>query len=162
MGNDGYFPWNGMEILMNVIKVAVHVTSYDDDRRSPPCRPYFRGCFWPLTEATLLMPVTIPKPPHIEQSMSTVSNMSMISIRATALDVCEYVYGDSTAPFDAIARFYETNASQCFIQRSLSTYLSHNFFKCKLMWLRFEYYLFSGIWNQAMKIQSLQQPHDPW
>jgi hypothetical protein len=66
----------------------------------------------PPTEATLPMPVTIPKPLHIEQpSMSTISNMSIISIRDTSLDVCEYVYGDSLAPFDAIARFYETNAS---------------------------------------------------
>lgn len=57
------------------------------------------------------MPVMIPKPNHIEQpSMSTISNMSMISICATALDVCEYVYGDGVTPFDAIARFYETNA----------------------------------------------------
>jgi hypothetical protein len=52
--------------------------------------------------------------------------MSIISVRTTALDVCEYVYGDSVAPFDAMARFYETNASQCFNHVSPFIYLLHH------------------------------------
>lgn len=108
------------------------------------------------------MPVMIPKPNHIEQpSMSTISNMSMISICATALDVCEYVYGDGVTPFDAIARFYETNASECFNHSCPSVYLSRTFLKCKLMLSKSEYYLFTGMLVQAMKIHSLLQPPDP-
>ncbi|KAF9462062.1 hypothetical protein BDZ94DRAFT_1298853, partial [Collybia nuda] len=38
------------------------------------------------------------------------SNMSLISVRATSLDVCEYVYGESLASMDAIGRYYEPNA----------------------------------------------------
>ncbi|KAF5388046.1 hypothetical protein D9615_000706 [Tricholomella constricta] len=44
-------------------------------------------------------------------SISEFSNMSVVSLRATSLDVCEYVYGDSVASMDAITRFYEPNAS---------------------------------------------------
>lgn len=54
-------------------------------------------------------------------------------MRATALDVCEYVYGDSIGPVDATAQFYEANASQCYNYSSHSEYLTHTFFKCKLV-----------------------------
>jgi hypothetical protein len=45
--------------------------------------------------------------------------MSVLSLRATSLDVCEYVYGDSAPSVDAISRFYEPNASKPLI-RALS------------------------------------------
>jgi len=47
------------------------------------------------------------------------SDMSVLSLRATSLDVCEYVYGDSVPSVDAISQFYEPNASKPFI-RALS------------------------------------------
>lgn len=40
------------------------------------------------------------------------SNMSMLSLRATALDVCHSVYGDNGASPDAVDRFYEASASE--------------------------------------------------
>jgi hypothetical protein len=42
------------------------------------------------------------------------SNMSVVSLHATALEVCDFVYGDNDmpAPLDAIDHFYETSASQ--------------------------------------------------
>lgn len=36
--------------------------------------------------------------------------MSLVSIRATSLDVCDYVYGEGVASMDTINRFYEPNA----------------------------------------------------
>ncbi|KAG6866126.1 hypothetical protein C0991_008434 [Blastosporella zonata] len=47
--------------------------------------------------------------PHTRRG--SVSNMSVMSIRATSLDVCEFVYGERTSSMDAISRFYEPNAT---------------------------------------------------
>ncbi|KAF8076768.1 hypothetical protein FPV67DRAFT_1559159 [Lyophyllum atratum] len=44
-------------------------------------------------------------------SISEFSTMSVVSVRATSLDVCEYVYGESVISMDAISRFYEPNAT---------------------------------------------------
>lgn len=44
------------------------------------------------------------------------SNLSIISIRATALDVCYSVYGETPMSMDAIDRFYETSASKLYKQ----------------------------------------------
>ena len=59
--------------------------------------------------------------------------MSVLSLRATSLDVCEYVYGDSVPSVDAITQFYEPNASKLFIRAlSLPLSLTHLFFsQCK-------------------------------
>ncbi|KAF8659132.1 hypothetical protein AX16_001902 [Volvariella volvacea WC 439] len=38
------------------------------------------------------------------------SNLSMISLRAAAVEVCQSVYGDNRFSVDAVDRFYETNA----------------------------------------------------
>jgi len=42
------------------------------------------------------------------------ANMSVISLHATALEVCDFVYGDTDVPtpLDTIDRFYEASASQ--------------------------------------------------
>jgi hypothetical protein len=48
-------------------------------------------------------------------SKSTVTNMSTMSRHATALEVCDFVYGDSNevhAAPDDLDRFYETSASE--------------------------------------------------
>jgi hypothetical protein len=39
-------------------------------------------------------------------------NLSVITTRATVLDVCYSVYGESTLSTDAVDSFYETNASK--------------------------------------------------
>ncbi|RDB20104.1 hypothetical protein Hypma_012911 [Hypsizygus marmoreus] len=65
-------------------------------------------------------PATIPFPKMSRThrtSISGVSDMSVMSVRATSLDVCEYVYGDSKASIDVIARFYEPNAIIADIQK---------------------------------------------
>ncbi|KAG6910808.1 hypothetical protein DXG01_007697 [Tephrocybe rancida] len=36
--------------------------------------------------------------------------MSIVSVRTTSLDVCEFVYGEKTSSMDAINRLYEPNA----------------------------------------------------
>ena len=38
-------------------------------------------------------------------------NLSVVTTRATVLDVCYSVYGESTLSTDAVDSFYETNAS---------------------------------------------------
>lgn len=45
-------------------------------------------------------------------NVSDVSSMSVVSIRATSLDVCEYVYGEGVTSMDVVSRFYEPNASK--------------------------------------------------
>jgi hypothetical protein len=69
--------------------------------------------------------------------------MSMISVRTTALDVCEFVYGDNVAPFNTVARFYETNASQCFQSCISFRILTVSLFKCKLI-PEVLYYILTG------------------
>jgi hypothetical protein len=39
-------------------------------------------------------------------------NLSMVTTRATVLDVCYSVYGESTLSTDAVDNFYETSASK--------------------------------------------------
>ena len=39
-------------------------------------------------------------------------NLSMVTRRATVLDVCYSVYGESTLSTDDVDNFYETNASK--------------------------------------------------
>ena len=41
-------------------------------------------------------------------------NLSVVTTRATVLDVCYSVYGESTLSTDAVDSFYETNASKSF------------------------------------------------
>lgn len=43
---------------------------------------------------------------------SSPPNLSVITTRATVLDVCYSVYGESTLSTDAVDSFYETNASK--------------------------------------------------
>lgn len=45
----------------------------------------------------------------------------MVSTRATALDVCYSVYGETGMSADAVDRFYEANASEC------CSSISHNY-----------------------------------
>jgi hypothetical protein len=44
------------------------------------------------------------------------ANMSVVSLQATALEVCDFVYGDGEVPttVDTIDRFYESSASKHF------------------------------------------------
>lgn len=39
-------------------------------------------------------------------------NLSMVTTRATVLDVCYSVYGENTVSTDAVDNFYETSASK--------------------------------------------------
>lgn len=39
-------------------------------------------------------------------------NLPVISMRATALEVCYSVYGENATSIDAVDRFYESNASK--------------------------------------------------
>ena len=43
---------------------------------------------------------------------ATSPNLSIVTTRATALDVCYSVYGESTLSTDAVDNFYETSASK--------------------------------------------------
>lgn len=45
------------------------------------------------------------------RSTRRLSEMSMVSTRATALDVCYSVYGETGMSADAVDRFYEANAT---------------------------------------------------
>jgi len=57
---------------------------------------------------------TIPGAPYTPRTRradaSEVSSFSVVSIRATSLEICESVYGESTVSMDAIDHFYEPNA----------------------------------------------------
>jgi hypothetical protein len=46
------------------------------------------------------------------QSPPRISNLSIITLQASAIDVCYSVYGDNPTSSDAIERFYEANASK--------------------------------------------------
>jgi hypothetical protein len=50
-------------------------------------------------------------------------NLSVVTTRATVLDVCYSVYGESTLSTDAVDSFYETNASKS------SDWLSRNIWR---------------------------------
>jgi hypothetical protein len=47
--------------------------------------------------------------------------MSVVSLHATALEVCDFVYGESDypTPLDSIERFYEASASELSCSRTL-------------------------------------------
>ncbi|KAG5648757.1 hypothetical protein DXG03_000105 [Asterophora parasitica] len=67
----------------------------------------------------MALPHTAPRSPHAlrtshtrRMSFSEFSNMSVVSMRAVSLDVCEYVYGDSMVSTDTVNRFYEPNAKR--------------------------------------------------
>ncbi|KAF8165704.1 hypothetical protein B0H34DRAFT_690171 [Crassisporium funariophilum] len=57
----------------------------------------------PLLSNTIVFPA--------RSSHENSPNLSMVSTRATALDVCYSVYGDSPLSPDTVDKFYETNAS---------------------------------------------------
>ena len=50
--------------------------------------------------------------PTTRSTRHSLSEMSMVSTRATALDVCYSVYGETGMSTDAVDRFYEANASE--------------------------------------------------
>lgn len=49
--------------------------------------------------------------PTTRSTRHSLSEMSMVSTRATALDVCYSVYGETGMSADAVDRFYEANAT---------------------------------------------------
>ena len=61
---------------------------------------------------TLPMASTVAFPRKVLDAGST---LSVVSRHATALEVCDIVYGnsESTVSLDAVERFYEANASEC-------------------------------------------------
>ena len=50
--------------------------------------------------------------PNTER-MASVTDLSIVSMYSTALEVCYSVYGEPPVSFDAIQRFYEADASKC-------------------------------------------------
>lgn len=48
-------------------------------------------------------------------SLTNFSNLSVVSMHATALEVCYSVYGETPTTSDAIERFYEADASERFL-----------------------------------------------
>ncbi|KAJ7584363.1 hypothetical protein C8J56DRAFT_789541 [Mycena floridula] len=49
--------------------------------------------------------------PVAQSNLTSLSNLSVVSIHATALDVCFAVYGETSTSTDVIERFYEADAS---------------------------------------------------
>lgn len=47
-----------------------------------------------------------------DAAASNYPNLPVISMRATALEVCYSVYGENATSIDAVDRFYESNASK--------------------------------------------------
>jgi hypothetical protein len=60
------------------------------------------------------------------------SIVSVVSRHATALEVCDLVYGnsESAASLDAVERFYEPNASECLL-RCLHCLMANAIAQCK-------------------------------
>ncbi|KAF8897898.1 hypothetical protein BD779DRAFT_1432771 [Infundibulicybe gibba] len=61
--------------------------------------------------STITFPIGPAQSEPVPSSMSDASRLSVVSCRATALEVCYAVYGESSASIDAVDRFYEANAS---------------------------------------------------
>jgi len=64
---------------------------------------------FPTTSATRPNSIIASKP----AVTTNFTNMSMVSLHATALEVCHSVYGDDPVSLDTIDRFYEASASEC-------------------------------------------------
>lgn len=50
--------------------------------------------------------------PHDVLADTAYPNYPLISMRATALEVCYSVYGENATSLDAVDRFYESNAGK--------------------------------------------------
>ncbi|TFK43881.1 hypothetical protein BDQ12DRAFT_596847 [Crucibulum laeve] len=68
----------------------------------------------------------IPFPSVSTTHTPSSSGVSLMSTRATALDVCHSVYGEDATSADALDRFYEANASTCSSGHYIFSFLTMN------------------------------------
>lgn len=80
-------------------------------QNKPPHPTHFRPVplqhFRPHT-----MTSTIVFPAHATDQMESMSSVSVLSRQATALEICDMVYGNKTPSWEAIEHYYEPSASE--------------------------------------------------
>ena len=59
-----------------------------------------------------IMTSTVIFPPHASDQLETMSSVSVLSRQATALEICDMVYGNKTPSWEAIEHYYEPSASE--------------------------------------------------
>ena len=65
------------------------------------------------------MTSTITFPVHTTDQIETMSSISVLSRQATALEICDMVYGNKTPSWEAIEHHYESSASESLALMSL-------------------------------------------
>lgn len=58
------------------------------------------------------MTSTILFPAHTADQIESMSSISVLSRQATALEICDMVYGNKTPSWEAIEHYYESSASE--------------------------------------------------
>jgi len=59
-----------------------------------------------------IMTSTVVFPAHATDQMESMSSVSVLSRQATALEICDMVYGNKTPSWEAIEHYYEPSASE--------------------------------------------------
>ena len=58
------------------------------------------------------MTSSIAFPAHATDQIESMSSISVLSRQATALEICDMVYGNKTPSWEAIEHYYESSASE--------------------------------------------------
>jgi hypothetical protein len=77
-------------------------------------RGHFRFLATTTTALARSMASTIVFPAHTTDQIESMSSVSVLSRQATALEICDMVYGNKTPSWEAIEHFYEPSASESF------------------------------------------------
>jgi len=59
-----------------------------------------------------IMTSTVVFPAHASDQIESMSSVSVLSRQATALEICDMVYGNKTPSWEAIEHYYEPSASE--------------------------------------------------
>lgn len=66
------------------------------------------------------MTSTVVFPAHTADQIESMSSISVLSRQATALEICDMVYGNKAPSWEAIEHYYESSASECLVPKLLT------------------------------------------
>ena len=96
--------------------------------RTTPFHPTPRQHFHPH-----IMTSTVMFPAHATDPIESMSSVSVLSRQATALEICDMVYGNKTPSWEAIEHYYEPSASELLIFSPAMPRLISRPLQCKLL-----------------------------
>ena len=96
--------------------------------RTTPFHPTPRQHFHPH-----IMTSTVMFPAHATDPIESMSSVSVLSRQATALEICDMVYGNKTPSWEAIEHYYEPSASELLIFSPAMPRLISRLLQCKLL-----------------------------